>query len=76
MSSIRRIVASFALPETAGGRAPAFDGMVELYFESIDDIRTTFAGPVPPMMLEDEKNFVDASAEVVRAVTEEYVVAE
>ncbi len=76
MSRVRRIVASFALPETAGGREPAFDGMAELYFETLDDIRELFSGPIPPMMLKDEENFVDHSAEIVRSITEEYVVAE
>ncbi len=76
MTRVRRIVASFALQETVGGREPSFDGMAELYFESTDDIRELFSGPVPAMMRKDEENFVDLTGEVVRSVTEEYVSAE
>lgn len=76
MAPVRRIIASFALPETAGGLQPAFDGMAELYFESLDDIRALFASPVPAMMRKDEEDFIDLTGEVVRSVSEEYVVAE
>ena len=68
-SPVQRIVASFALPEP--GRNPAFDGMVELYFGAVDDIRATFAGPIPAMMRKDEENFVQMDAPAIRVVCEE-----
>ena len=68
-SPVQRIVASFALPEP--GRHPAFDGMVELYFAAVDDIRATFAGPIPAMMRKDEENFVQMDAPAIRVVCEE-----
>jgi uncharacterized protein (TIGR02118 family) len=73
-SPVQRIVATFALPEP--GQDPAFDGMVELYFNSVEDIRAMFAGPVPAMMRKDEENFVQMDAPAVRLVAEEYVIGE
>jgi uncharacterized protein (TIGR02118 family) len=70
-SPVQKIVASFALPET--DREPAFDGMVELYFASVEDIRAMFAGPVPAMMRKDEENFVQMDAPAVRVVAQEVV---
>jgi uncharacterized protein (TIGR02118 family) len=70
-SPVQKIVASFALPET--DRDPAFDGMVELYFASVEDIRAMFAGPVPAMMRKDEENFVQMDAPAVRVVAREVV---
>ena len=70
---MRRIVATFALPESA---APEFDGMAELYFDRLEDIRATFAGPVPAMMRKDEENFVQMDAPAVRLVAEEYLIGE
>ncbi len=72
-SPMLRIVATFALPPEKGGNEPAFDGMVELYFASAEDIRTTFAGPVPAMMRKDEENFVQMDAPAVRLIAEEFV---
>jgi len=69
-SPVQRIVATFAVPEA--GKDPAFDGMVELYFKSVEDIRAMFAGPIPAMMRKDEENFVQMDAPAVRLVAEEY----
>lgn len=69
-SPVQRIVATFAVPEP--GRDPAFDGMVELYFASVADIRAMFAGPIPAMMRKDEENFVQMDAPAVRLVAEEF----
>jgi uncharacterized protein (TIGR02118 family) len=71
-SPVQKIVASFALPEP--GKAPAFDGMVELYFAGADDIRAMFGGPIPAMMRKDEENFVQMDAPAVRLVAQEQVV--
>jgi uncharacterized protein (TIGR02118 family) len=73
-TSMQRIIASFALPENAA--VPEFDGLAELYFAKIEDIRAMFAGPVPAMMRKDEENFVQMNAPAVRLVAEEYVIGE
>jgi uncharacterized protein (TIGR02118 family) len=70
-SPVQKIVATFAVPEP--GRDPAWDGMVELYFASVEDIRAMFAGPIPAMMRKDEENFVQMDAPAVRLVAEELV---
>ncbi len=72
----RKIVASFATGEMIGGKEPLFDGMVELYYDTLEDMRASFAGDIPAMMRNDERNFVDLSEEAVRLVTEEYVMSE
>lgn len=68
-SPVQRIVATFAVPEP--GKDPAFDGMVELYFARVEDIRAMFAGPIPAMMRKDEENFVQMDAPAIRLVAEE-----
>jgi len=68
-SPVQKIVATFVLPEA--DRNPDFDGMVELYFASAEDIRAMFAGPIPAMMRKDEENFVQMDAPAIRAVCEE-----
>jgi uncharacterized protein (TIGR02118 family) len=70
-SPVQRIVATFAMPQA--GKDPAFDGMVELYFASVEDIRSMFAGPIPAMMRKDEENFVQMDAPAVRLVAEEFI---
>jgi len=73
-TAMQRIVATFALPD--GRNDPDFDGMAELYFNGLEDIRTMFAGPVPAMMRKDEENFVQMDAPAVRIVAEEYLIGE
>lgn len=73
-SPVTRIVATFALQD-AGAPTPDWDGMVELYFNSAEDIRAMFAGPIPAMMRKDEENFVQMDAPAIRVVAEEYVLA-
>ena len=73
-TGVRRIVATFAIPEYR--EDPDFDGMVELYFDRVEDIRAMFAGPVPAMMRRDEENFVEMDAPAVRLVAEEYLIGE
>jgi uncharacterized protein (TIGR02118 family) len=70
-SPVQRIVATFAVPQA--GKDSAFDGMVELYFASVEDIRSMFAGPIPAMMRKDEENFVQMDAPAVRLVAEEFI---
>ena len=73
-TGVQRIVATFAVPQYR--EDPDFDGMVELYFNGLEDIRTMFSGPVPAMMRKDEENFVQMEAPAVRLVAEEYVIGE
>jgi uncharacterized protein (TIGR02118 family) len=73
-TSMQRIIASFALPENPV--LPEFDGLAELYFEKVEDIRAMFAGPVPAMMRKDEQNFVQMNAPAVRLVAEEYLIGD
>jgi len=68
------IVATFAVPEP--DKKPDMDGMVELYYESQEDIRAMFASKIPQMMRDDEQNFVQMDAPAIRAVTEEHLIAE
>ncbi len=69
---VRKIVASFVV-----GEAPApFDGMVELYWATEEDMKAQAAGPQGKIMAEDEKNFCDQSTPPVFVVAEEYVMAE
>jgi uncharacterized protein (TIGR02118 family) len=71
-TGVQRIVATFAVPQYR--EDPDFDGMVELYFANVGDIRAMFSGPVPVMMRKDEENFVQMDAPAVRLVAEEYVI--
>jgi uncharacterized protein (TIGR02118 family) len=73
-SPTQYIVATFTVPEP--GEEPGVDGMVELYYDSVQDIRAMFAGPIPQMMRDDEKNFVQMDAPAIRAVCEEHLIAE
>ena len=75
---VRRIVASFATGEKVGyiQKDPPWDGMVELCFASVEEMRAQLTGPQRGVMREDEKNFIDVSEEAVFVVTEEYVMAE
>jgi uncharacterized protein (TIGR02118 family) len=75
-SPVVRIVATFAVPGGLDGKTPPFDGMVELYFKSTDDIRTMFASSIPAMMREDEKNFVQMDAPAIRFVADEFIINE
>ena len=73
-TGVQRIVATFAVPQYR--EDPDFDGMVELYFSCVDDIREMFAGTVPAMMRRDEENFVQMDAPAVRLVAEEFLIGE
>ena len=57
---LQKVVASIVTGEVAlGGTMPPFDGMVALYFKSLEDARATLSGPGTAAMREDAKNFVD-----------------
>lgn len=72
---VRRIVASFAAGEVSGAESP-FDGMVELFFDTKEDLQALVASHIPEMMREDEHNFIDLSGEIVRVVMEEFTMGE
>jgi hypothetical protein len=72
-SPVIRSVASFALPPEAGGNEPNFDGMVELYVASADDLPKVISAPVLVQMRKDEENFVQLDAPAAALVAEEYV---
>ena len=70
---VLRSRASFALPPPPGGNEPRFDGMVELYVSSIDDLGKLLSSPAMALMRKDEENFVQRDAPSFGLVAEEYV---
>jgi len=73
---LQKVVASIATGEIAlGGADPPFDGMVALYFKSIEDARATLSGPETAAMREDAKNFVDPRSSP-QIFADEYLVSE
>ena len=70
---VKKIVATFAENELIG-QAP-FDGMVELYFDSIEEMKAQWSGAQDEIMKEDEKNFCDPNYRVF-VLTDEHVIAE
>ncbi|HEX7054583.1 MAG TPA: EthD domain-containing protein [Burkholderiales bacterium] len=69
-SPIQKIVASFAMPQP--GETPAFDGMMEIYFASAEDIQAAFGSPVIGMLRRDEETYVQMDAPEIRLVIEEH----
>jgi len=74
-SPVIRIVATFAVPGALDGKGAPFDGMVELYFKSAQDIRSMFASGIPAMMRKDEENFVQMDAPAIRFVADEFIIS-
>lgn len=70
-SPIQKIVASYAVPQP--GETPVFDGMMELYFASSDDIKAAFGSPVIGMLHRDEESYLQMDAPEIRLVIEEHV---
>jgi len=71
---VRKIVVSFAIEDDSLGEPP-WDGMVELYFDSIEDMKNDIQGAQRKIMYADEENFVDHSFPEMLAVTQEFLVA-
>jgi len=69
-AGVQKIVVSFAAPEE---KAPAFDGMLEIYFENNDQLKAAFASPVIGMLRKDEETLVQQDAPEIRIVAEEFV---
>lgn len=70
-SPIQKIIGSFTVPQPS--EIPAFDGMMELYFASADDIRATFESPIIGLLRRDEESYVQMDAPEIRLVIEEHV---
>ena len=75
-SPVIRIVATFAVPAALDGKPAPFDGMVELYFRSAEEIRSMFASAIPAMMRKDEENFVQMDAPAIRFIADEFITYE
>src|SRR5258708_17470352 len=58
-----------------GGHDPPFDGMVGLYFRSLEVARATLSGPGTAAMREDAKNFADPRSSP-QIFADEYLVSE
>jgi uncharacterized protein (TIGR02118 family) len=71
---VRKIVASFAI-EDESLPEPPWDGMVELYFDSMEDMKRDVEGEQRQIMQADEENFMDHSFPEMLCVTQEYLVA-
>jgi uncharacterized protein (TIGR02118 family) len=73
---VRKIVVSFATDVVMGAKDVPWDALVELYFDSVEDMKKQFAGVRDSIMFEDEKNFIDHSEPRILVLTEEYVIGE
>lgn len=73
---VKKIVVSFSTGEVINGKELPYDALVELYFDSIEDMKAQFAGDRDELMLKDEVNFIDPAAPRVFVLTEEYVIGE
>jgi uncharacterized protein (TIGR02118 family) len=71
---VRKIVANFAIDDPSV-REPPWDGMVELYFDSIEDMQKDVQGTQRAVMYADEENFCDHSEEQLVVLTQEYLMA-
>lgn len=69
---VQKIVASFPIEDESLGEPP-WDGMVELYFDSIEDMKRDVEGEQRQVMYEDEKNFMDHTFPEMLCVTQEYL---
>lgn len=73
---LRRYVQSHVLPETYGGHRPvAYDGVAELWFDSLAAWEEARRSPEVRAAIEDERNFIDHSR-VFSILTEEKPVVE
>jgi len=70
---VLRSRANIALPPPPGGNEARFDGIVELYVSSTDDLGALLSAPAMALMRKDEENFVQLDAPTIALVAEEYV---
>ena len=64
---------SIALPPPPGGNEARFDGFVELYVSSTDELGAVLSAPAMALARKDEENFVQLDAPAIALVAEEYV---
>jgi hypothetical protein len=69
-AGVQKAVASFAQPEKG---VAAFDVMLELYFDTAEDIKAAFGSPVIGMLRKEEDALADMNAPEIRMVVEEFV---
>jgi len=62
--------------ELATGKELPFDAVLELHYNSFDDMKASFDPEIAARLTKDEKNFLDMEAERVSYILEEYVMAE
>ena len=70
MPGLRKYVQDHVLPELSQGEPP-YDGIAELWFDSVDAFQAALASPEGQATLADVPNFLEADK--VRAVTVEEV---
>lgn len=74
---LERVVASISTGEVAmGGTAPPFDGMLALYFRSLEEAHAALSAPETAAMREDAKNFVDTRQPPPQIYADEYLMSE
>jgi len=74
---LEKVVASISTGEVAmGGTEPPFDGMVALYFNSLEAARGAFSSPETAAMREDAKHFIDTSRQPPQVLADEYLMSE
>ncbi len=71
---LRRLVQSHRISIPGDRRAPDYDGMVELWFDSIEALLAARQSPEWKASTADEANFIDASR-VAYFVAQEHVIA-
>lgn len=73
MKQVRRYIQNH--PIFTPGTEPAFDGLVELWVDSVEDLKAMAASPEYARVVEDEKVFVDRSS-IQLVLTDEHVITD
>lgn len=76
----KKIVAHFVKGVLKGGEVVPgdvpFDAVLELHYNSIEDMKASFDPAIAARLGKDEENFLDLKAERVSYILEEYIMAE
>lgn len=70
---LRKLVQSHRIKIPGDKHPPSYDGMAELWFDSIEDLLIARQSPAWQASTEDEANFIDHT-EVAYFVTEEHLI--
>jgi len=62
--------------EVVAGQDLPFDAVLELHYNSIEDMKASADPEIRARLSKDEENFIDMEAERVSYILEEYVMAE